>query len=296
MDADRFDALSRMVSTAGSRRRAVATALGGALILLSLAHPDDAAVKKRCPPCKKRKKGKCKKKPDGSNCPGGICRRGVCQPGDLCPGQRLCDGECIPATQCCTKADCPAGSLCCNGVCSGSKLEAGQNCFLSEDCCSNYCQRSMNFNDVRCAATCRGGLCSQESHCCRGEPCLPVASAGFSFCGGCAESGYGCESAAGCCYSACTGNPPGSPDENQKLCASYPGGPCAKNVDCRSCNYGAVCTVDVNGFIRDICNDGVCGCPDNDGCCSDDECPSGQICSRDWRGLNGECAPIVVGP
>ena len=283
MDAVRFDTLSRTLTHARSRRAALAALLGGTFGLVVL---DRTAAKKKCPPCKKRKNGKCKKnKPDGTACPGGTCQRGRCQPTSSAPVDPCPD-------QCCTREDCPAGSLCCNGVCSDTKLEAGQNCFFAEDCCSNYCQRSMNFSDYRCAATCRGKQCSQESHCCRGEPCLPVpAVAGFSFCGGCAESGYGCASAADCCYSACTG----SPGESQKLCASYPRGPCAKNSDCRTCLYGAVCTVEVNGFRRDICNDGVCGCPDNDGCCSNNECPLDQICVRDWKGLNGECTPIVIG-
>ena len=46
MDARRFDTLARIVSTAGSRRRAVATAVGGALALLGLADLHDAAAKK----------------------------------------------------------------------------------------------------------------------------------------------------------------------------------------------------------------------------------------------------------
>src|SRR5687768_15838555 len=120
MDADRFDALSRSLTDARSRRTALASLLGGTLGLVGLTK---TAAKKTCPPCKKRKKGKCKKKkPDGSACAGGTCQRGVCQPtpgpGDPCPGQTLCDGVCISTDECCTRADCPAGSLCCNGACS----------------------------------------------------------------------------------------------------------------------------------------------------------------------------------
>src|SRR5687767_928145 len=99
MDARRFDTLARIVSTAGSRRRAVATAVGGALALLGLADPHDATAKKKCPPCKKRKQDKCKgKKPDGTACPGGTCRRGSCIAGNRCPdGQKPCGAACILA-------------------------------------------------------------------------------------------------------------------------------------------------------------------------------------------------------
>src|SRR5215207_1857345 len=108
MDADRFDALSRSLTDARSRRGALASLLGATLGLVGL---DRTEAKKTCPPCKKRKKGKCKKnKPDGTACPGGTCRGGVCQPlvnsspvdsspGDPCPGQKLCNGVCIPTNQ-----------------------------------------------------------------------------------------------------------------------------------------------------------------------------------------------------
>ena len=58
MDADRFDSLARSLTAAGSRRRALAAALSGALGLLGLAHPDDVAAAKsgKCKP----KCGECK--------------------------------------------------------------------------------------------------------------------------------------------------------------------------------------------------------------------------------------------
>src|SRR5215207_6924815 len=122
MDARRFDTLARIVSTAGSRRRAVATAVGGVLALLGLANPHDATAKKKCPPCKKRKQGKCKKKkPDGTACPGGTCRGGSCiaaTGGNGCPdGQRPCGTRCILPGQCCTDTDCSTGTTCCGRLC-----------------------------------------------------------------------------------------------------------------------------------------------------------------------------------
>jgi hypothetical protein len=80
MDDSRFDTLTRSLTTAGSRRRALTTVLGGALGLVAAASLDDAVAKKKpCPPCKKRKKGKCKAKlPDGTACSGGACQGGSC--------------------------------------------------------------------------------------------------------------------------------------------------------------------------------------------------------------------------
>ena len=102
MDADRFDRLSRSLSTAGSRRRALAAALVSVLGLLRHAAPDDAAAAKsgkckRSPgECEICKKGRCEKKngkkrckagkiqpkPFGTPCPGGACQNGLCRSAD----------------------------------------------------------------------------------------------------------------------------------------------------------------------------------------------------------------------
>jgi len=88
MDVDRFDALARALTSAHPRRGVLATTLGGALGLLGLAHPDAGEAKKKpCPPCKKRKKGKCKGRlPDGASCRGGSCRGGSCVAAPLACG------------------------------------------------------------------------------------------------------------------------------------------------------------------------------------------------------------------
>ena len=48
MDPPRFDSLARSLTAAGSRRRALALDLSGALGSLGLAHPDDAAAGGKC--------------------------------------------------------------------------------------------------------------------------------------------------------------------------------------------------------------------------------------------------------
>src|SRR5262245_42445334 len=83
MDGSRFDAFSRLLAEPGSRRRAFGAAFAGGLglTLLSVGQGAVAKKKKPCPPCKKRKKGKCKGLlPDGSVCAGGTCQGGSCLP------------------------------------------------------------------------------------------------------------------------------------------------------------------------------------------------------------------------
>src|SRR5215207_1530485 len=78
MDGSRFDALTQTLMAAGSRRRALVLALGGTLAPLLAQKETEAKKKKACPPCKKRKKGKCKANlPDGMGCSGGTCQGGA---------------------------------------------------------------------------------------------------------------------------------------------------------------------------------------------------------------------------
>src|SRR5687768_15030084 len=79
MDTARFDTLIRSLHDARSRRSTLAIVLGGALGLLGLAQPNDAAAKSgtckpKCGECKTCKKGNCTKK-DGKT----VCKKGKCQ-------------------------------------------------------------------------------------------------------------------------------------------------------------------------------------------------------------------------
>src|SRR5262245_57115095 len=129
MDAGRFDALLRSLSAMPSRRaalRALAAAVGATFTSrMDFGITDQAAAKgehrqrrseiqskKSCPPCKKRKKGKCKGLlPDGSACAGGTCQRGTC----------LADGPAPPSPPC--TPTCAAIAACgedgCGGSCGG---------------------------------------------------------------------------------------------------------------------------------------------------------------------------------
>jgi hypothetical protein len=157
MDEDRFDALSRIIGTPGSRRRAVATALGGVLILLGLADPDDAPARKKCPSCKRRKHGRCKKKkPDGAVCPGGKCEGGRCvvvppppcqgkADGTSCGGIQQCSGGVCATPPGCRNLICLSPIQCCSGFCNPSPQDtcalsnSGQSCSVAADCSSGNC-------------------------------------------------------------------------------------------------------------------------------------------------------------
>ena len=174
MDSDRFDTMTRILHNARARRNALVTLLGlSGSVGFSLAETVAAKKKKSCPPCKKRKKGKCKKKlPDGAACAGGTCqsgtcvappappscvgqpdnapcgsdgrcRLGECQPHPTCLG---IDGNCTsPGAQCCSDSCAPfppQGSFC--GCSPPSKP-----CYATSDCCQ-----------FPAAATCVGYICA----------------------------------------------------------------------------------------------------------------------------------------
>jgi hypothetical protein len=169
MDDVRFDILSRSLSTDQSRRTIArllgGLALGGPLALLRLAEAE-AKCKKKCGPCKRCKKGKCKPKPAGTACSGGTCQRGACiadapepcVPQDpatvcaagcgtrsdncgravvcLCPDGDLCLGNGSCAQICVTGADCPAGCGCSPTNVEGTRLcaDSGLTCDDVQEC------------------------------------------------------------------------------------------------------------------------------------------------------------------
>jgi hypothetical protein len=160
---DRFDALTHHLTVGLSRRRGVG--LLAALGLSGLVTPDATEARKKvCPPCKKRKQGKCKKKRDGTACPGGTCLSGSCvagataapppsdpclgQPDDTaCPGDGRCrSGVCQPRPTCAAHhVTCVSGSQCCSKDCSGadggtqscSCSTSGEPCYTTIDCCQS---------------------------------------------------------------------------------------------------------------------------------------------------------------
>ena len=223
MDARLFDTLSRMVSTAGSRRHAAMTAVGGVLALLGLAEPPEVAAKKKCPPCKKRnKQGKCKKKkPDGTSCgSGGACQGGSC----VCPGgTEACGGACVArfsagtarnpfSCTCCQ----PGGQTCSpsgpNNCCVGSCLidrcgsqRSGEPCTFAAECGTKVC------NGGVCACSALREPCLNNFDCCDATTGLAgtvLCDVKVGFSGGvcCASNTAPCATSADCCGSlTCSG-------------------------------------------------------------------------------------------
>lgn len=164
MDADRFAAALRTLTTAPSRRT-VLRALGG-LGLAGLLRWDDVAAKKRkkkpCPPCKTRKKGKCKGLlPDGTACAGGTCQGGTC--------------VCVPESQVATCAGrCGTWPNTCGQYVSCPSCTDGKLC-LGNGSCGIPCGGSVGS----CPASCICGFGTPEGqrYCIQSLPGCPVQPA-----------------------------------------------------------------------------------------------------------------------
>jgi hypothetical protein len=136
MDADRFDSLSRSLSTVASRRFVVGLSLGGAFTALPLAGHDAWG---------KRKK---RKKP----CPNGAKRCGcACVPNDACCPACTTGFTCLSNGSCgrACSATCPAECGGCNGNIEGQAFclapggceNIGDDCTSMADCPQGYqCQ------------------------------------------------------------------------------------------------------------------------------------------------------------
>jgi hypothetical protein len=147
MDSSRFDDLARWLAAVRSRRALTRLLGGGALVapLAALSRGEAAAKnKKSCPPCKKRKKGKCKgTKPDGTPClseNGGICQSGRCVPPVLTsplPPPPPPPPPPLPATCFNGIKDGTETAVDCGGSCP--RCATGQTCLVANDCVSGTC-------------------------------------------------------------------------------------------------------------------------------------------------------------
>ena len=201
MDADRFDRLSCALSQCLTRRTLTSLLGGLALGNSLLSHQDVAQAKKggskkkkSCPPCKKRKNGKCKgTQPDGTGCTDGTGQAGTCQSGSCvatvapppprcAEGERVCQGRCIGPEQCC-----PTDDYCANGTptCGGGYQclranEGGSGCGTETGDCT-ACTTNQQCVDIYgegvfCAKN-TGGVCqcptAQPGFCALPKPLGP---------------------------------------------------------------------------------------------------------------------------
>jgi hypothetical protein len=167
MDHDRFDTLTRNLVRAASRRGLLSRFASSALAAM-LFTPGDEAAAKSCPPCRKKKRGRCRKKrPDGTPC--GACR--ACQDGrcaDLplgtsCGTGKSCQGGvCAACDSGLTPCTPGPGNTCCSGKCSQAQpdvflcephcREEGTTCIFAEDCCPGLgCEKEIGSMTGVCA-------------------------------------------------------------------------------------------------------------------------------------------------
>jgi hypothetical protein len=205
MDASHFDSLLRTFTEQRSRRRLPQALLGFALgTAIGMSSIEEAPAKK-CPPCKKRKHGKCKKKKtDGKACSGGTCQHGRCVATPPCPqGFTVCNGSCVDTRT--DEASCGA----CTAVCLESQVCQEGSCFPRSTCSADitsYCTPPFGAScgagaACFCARSAEGNvLCLlDEDEACMGSAPLCETSAAC-------PPGEACVDFSGCC----AGDPAGS--------------------------------------------------------------------------------------
>jgi hypothetical protein len=169
MDGSRFDTLARSLGTTGSRRRALAGLLAGALGLLAFRAEETAARKRKGKP-KKRKKG-------GLTCPSGYTACGQ-QCVDIKDNTLHC-GACFVV--------CSPGKTCCNGVCANLQDDDNHCSVCGQRCRTNDIETAR----LSAAEICSNGACvdcsiagnirdGNPTTCCRGLKFCPGASDGSS--------------------------------------------------------------------------------------------------------------------
>jgi hypothetical protein len=181
MDADRFDAASRLFGATGTRRGALTALLAGAFGLASLADPDDAwaasgKCRKPCGACKRCQRGTCVRTADGkrrckpgrcvsvrngTRCPGGTCLGGRCAPFPTPPPCRSlrqsCDNDCCGGLVC-DRNGCEPGNVC--------LVPIGKRCQGDECNCSNLRQNCSSVTDTCRACVFPGETCQVADDCC----------------------------------------------------------------------------------------------------------------------------------
>jgi hypothetical protein len=301
MDGSAFDRLTKTLLESRSRRGLSrlfgGLAVGGPLALLGAAESTAKKKKKPCPPCKKRKQGKCKGKlPDGAGCRGGTCQGGRCVAATPPPGctpncfDRVCGpdgcggscGTCSLLGSVCNRGacECPADKpVVCGGACAvacqagtvrhpqtcGCCIPSRKDCVTAcaETCCSG---RWLDGQTDMCWGFGTGEPCTFNEQChslnCvhgRCEECYEDTN----FCYDGFDRGYGTDS--NVCGPSITGQ-----------CLKTVDGPprCGvrnSNVACNGCRDDIDCQVDLGQGSGAFCvraSGSRCDCPDGQTFCA----------------------------
>jgi hypothetical protein len=185
MDAVRFDALTRTLTAAGSRRRALALAVSGMLApLLGLRETDARKSLKKCKKIdNKKKRKKCIKKAKRAN----LCRDGVKNGSetDVDCGGGTCP-RCGAGQICNSRDDCATGR-CVSTVCQQC-ANAGDCGFEANGATACACRTTSTGQKVCTNANCRffaGGTCGE---CDASEQCAPAGDGNIECCLPCGAS------------------------------------------------------------------------------------------------------------
>jgi len=234
IDGFRFDALSRSLTTAGSRRRALTGLVSGTLGLVGARAEQTAA--RTCKTIKKKaKRKKCLAKAKGCvpNCVDKLCGSdgctGTCGKSCVAPetcqnGECLCTRSCAPTNACgpdgcngscgvcsggstCSAmgvCECGTGSDLCHGICRALCIDGRVRPPNGCDCC--YPKGAGPFADeIACSAEC----CSRE---CDVDPSgSGLMCAGFALCARCTVDDQ-CIDGAECQGGRCVQGPTFCPD------------------------------------------------------------------------------------
>jgi hypothetical protein len=157
MDGTHFDALTRSLTVAGSRRRALAAALGSALGLLGWHGVEHTAAHDPSKGCK-RKSGKAKKKCLKKAKAHNAAHANETAPPAGCPsGTQACGGECLKPCTGFTSRN-PFTCKCC-GI-------TGKPCTLGSECCNNFCTA---IAPLVCEGNASGQPCDFDAQCFNGN-------------------------------------------------------------------------------------------------------------------------------
>ena len=191
MDGRFVDVLARGLAHGASRRGLLLGSLG----LLARRTDEVAAKKKPCPPCKRRKQGKCRANlPDSTPCRTGTCQSGRCvaaaappqaPPPDACQHHKQCASGLCEATSGTCVAQCTAVNEACGAGCVCQPIGggfAGHACLqVPEDLnCAGFtpCTWDDDATDPADMLSCPdrpGEICSVTGLCSGPEEvCLPL--------------------------------------------------------------------------------------------------------------------------
>jgi hypothetical protein len=273
MDADRFDALSRALSSPGSRRTTLSALLGALLgSALPVLIPDALAERKG--KGKRQRHATRKDRQRATESEGGEVRaRDVSAAGHcLAPGQK----KCFAGTDCCS-GRCKKKKKKCLGCLSGTEYCAAQEACVAPGTCVTSC--NTGTADCDGDGVCETNTTTSTQHCggCD-QPCDNNETCVSSSC----TSGETCTTNNDCCpedIPTCHSNGPNSAFRicDGGVCRCHANGLphyCNKRpvaiADCHQCCVDGDCATVFPNRPDIVCrSNGTCGCPDGSQPCFD---------------------------